>query len=407
MKHVGIFFAVFLIAAGLASASSQQPVQRWVGTWAASPLDNPVNPGQPSPANSTYRNIVRVSAGGDSFRVVLTNEFGRVPLTIGSSHIALSAGNGPGNGSIEPGSDHALTFSGKPSVIVPAGASAVSDPVAMQAPPLASLAVSLYLPQQRIDDTSCHDLGMSTNYIAPGDETAAAMLTGAHAIESWCFVKGIEVAGSDRAEAIVTFGDSITDGAKSTMDANRRWPDVLAERLQADKKTAHLSVLNEGISGNRLLHDRAGPNALARFDRDVLGQAGVKYLIVLEGINDIGNTAEPHERWDLISTPDLIFALTQIVARAHEHGIKVFGATLTPYQGAGYYSDAGEKMRQDVNNWIRTSGTFDGVIDFDQVTRDPARPSYFSSTADSGDHLHPGDDGYKQMGSAIDLSLFR
>lgn len=407
MKHIGTFFAVFLIAAGLASASSQQPVQRWVGTWAASPLDNPVNPGQPSPANSTYRNIVRVSAGGDSFRVVLTNEFGRVPLTIGSSHIALSAGNGPGNGSIEPGSDHALTFSGKPSVIVPAGASAVSDPVAMQAPPLASLAVSLYLPQQRIDDTSCHDLGMSTNYIAPGDETAAAMLTGAHAIESWCFVKGIEVAGSDRAEAIVTFGDSITDGAKSTMDANRRWPDVLAERLQADKKTAHLSVLNEGISGNRLLHDRAGPNALARFDRDVLGQAGVKYLIVLEGINDIGNTAEPHERWDLISTPDLIFALTQIVARAHEHGIKVFGATLTPYQGAGYYSDAGEKMRQDVNNWIRTSGTFDGVIDFDQVTRDPARPSYFSSTADSGDHLHPGDDGYKQMGSAIDLSLFR
>lgn len=407
MKHIGIFFAAFLIAAGLASASSQQPAQRWVGTWAASPLDNPVNPGQPSPANSTYRNIVRISAGGASFRVVLTNEFGRVPLTIGSSHIALSAGNGTGNGSIEPGSDHALMFSGQPSVIIPAGASVVSDPVAMQAPPLASLAVSLYLPQQRIDDTSCHDLGMSTNYISSGDETAAPTLTGAHAIESWCFVKGIEVAGSDRAEAIVTFGDSITDGARSTMDANRRWPDVLAERLQADKKTAHLSVLNEGISGNRLLHDRAGPNALARFDRDVLGQAGVKYLIVLEGINDIGNTAEPHERWDLISTPDLIFALTQIVARAHEHGIKVFGATLTPYQGAGYYSDAGEKMRQDVNNWIRTSGTFDGVIDFDQVTRDPARTSYFSATADSGDHLHPGDEGYKQMGSAIDLSLFR
>jgi len=407
MKRIGISFAVLLAACVLAGAQSQSP-QRWVGTWAASPMQNPVNPGQPSPANSTYRNIVRISAGGSSLRVVLTNEFGRIPLTVGAAHIALSGSNGSGNGPIEPGSDHALTFSGKSSVIIPQSASVLSDPVAMQVSALASLAVSVYLPQQRIDDTSCHDLGMSTNYIAPGDETAAATLTGAQPIESWCFVKGIEIAAdSDHASAIVTLGDSITDGALSTKDTNRRWPDVLAERLQADKKTAHLSVLNEGISGNRLLHDRWGPNALSRFDRDVLGQDGVKYLIVLEGINDIGNTAEPHERWDLISTSDLLFALTQIVTRAHEHGIKVFGATLTPYQGAGYYSDAGEKMRQDVNNWIRTSGMFDGVIDFDQVTRDPARPSYFSAQADSGDHLHPGDAGYKEMGSAIDLSLFR
>jgi lysophospholipase L1-like esterase len=404
MKRIGFFFAVLLAVYGMTGAQSQQAAQHWVGTWAASPMENAVNPGQPSPANSTYRNIVRISAGGASIRVVLTNEFGRMPLTIGASHVALNGGNG----SIEPGSDRALTFSGSPSVIIPASASVVSDPVAMPVSPLASLAVSVYLPQQRIDDTSCHDLAMSTNYIAPGDETAAATLNDARTIESWCFVKSIEVnADSSQAAAIVTLGDSITDGAKSTMNANRRWPDVLAERLQADKRTAHLSVLNEGISGNRLLHDRAGPNALSRFDRDVLGQDGVKYLIVLEGINDIGSVAQPHERWDLISTPDILFALTQIVTRAHEHGIKVFGATLTPYQGAGYYSDVGEKMRQDVNQWIRTNGIFDGVIDFDQITRDPARPSVFSAQADSGDHLHPGDEGYKEMGSAIDLSLFR
>ncbi len=404
MKRIGIFLVFLLAICGMAGAQSQQPAQRWVGTWAASPMDNPVNPGQPSPADSTYRNIVRINAGGDSIRVLLTNEFGRIPQTIGASHVALSGANG----SIQPGSDHALTFSGSTTVTIPAGAFVISDPVAMSVAPLASLAVSLYLPQQRIDDTSCHDLAMSTNYIAFGDETAAATLSGARTIESWCFVKGIEVgADSDKAAAIVTFGDSITDGAKSTMNANRRWPDVLAERLQADKKTAHLSVLNEGISGNRLLHDRTGPNALSRFDRDVLGQAGVKYLVVLEGINDIGLVAQPRERSDLISTGDVLFALTQIVTRAHEHGIKVFGATLTPYEGAGYYSDVGETMRQEVNHWIRTSGTFDGVIDFDQVTRDPTKPSAFSAQADSGDHLHPGDDGYKAMASAIDLSLFR
>jgi lysophospholipase L1-like esterase len=367
-------------------------------------MDNPVNPGQPSPANSTYRNIVRISAGGSSLRVQLTNEFGSRPLTIGASHIALSAAQG----AIEPGSDHALTFSGHASVTIPANSFVVSDPVSMQVPALASVALSVYLPQQSIGDTSCHDLGVSTNYTAPGDETAASSLSDARTIESWCFVKGIEVAAdSDKAAAIVTLGDSITDGAKSTMDTNRRWPDVLAERLQADRKTAHLSVLNEGISGNRVLHDHAGPNAISRIDRDIIAQDGVKYLIVLEGINDIGVTAEPRDRSDIITTEDLELGMTQIVTRAHAHGIKVFGATLTPYKGAGYFSDAGEKIREDLNQWIRTGGVFDAVIDFDQVTRDPANPAVFSQQADSGDHLHPGDAGYKAMGSAIDLSLFR
>jgi lysophospholipase L1-like esterase len=394
-----------LLALALGSAQAQGPGTRWVGTWAAAPMGNPVNPGQPSPANSTYRNIVHISAGGRNVRVELTNEFGTRPLTIGASHIALSAGKG----AIDAASDHALSFNGRASITIPAGALAVSDPVQMPVAALADLAVSLYLPAQSIGDTTCHALGLSTTFVGEGDLTAAATMNGARTIKSWCFVKGIDIsATSEKAAAIVTLGDSITDGALSTEDANRRWPDVLAERLQADAKTAHLSVLNEGISGNRILHDRAGANALARFDRDVLAQSGVKYLIILEGINDIGTSApNPFVPADAITTEDLIFGFTQMVARAHEHGIKVFAATVTPYKGAGYFSDAGEKIREDLNEWIRTGGVVDGVIDFDQVTRDPANPAVFSSAADSGDHLHPADAGYKIMGSAIDFSLFK
>jgi lysophospholipase L1-like esterase len=404
MKRFSLLASAALAIAVFSSATAQEPGTRWVGTWAAAPMGNPVNPGQPAPANSTYRNIVHISAGGARVRVQLTNEFGTRPLTIADSHIAVSAGGG----AIQAGSDHALSFNGRASVTIPAGALAVSDPVSMTVAAMSDLAVSVYLPEQAISDTTCHDLGVSTNFVAVGDEAASASLAGARTIKSWCFVKGIDVnANTEKAAAIVTLGDSITDGALSTPDTNRRWPDVLAARLQADEKTAHFSVLNEGISGNRLLHDRAGPNALSRFDRDVLAQSGVKYLIILEGINDIGTIANPRDPSDVITAQDVIFAMTQMIARAHEHGIKVFGATITPYKGAGYFSDAGEKIRQDVNEWIRTGGAVDGVIDFDQVTRDPANPAVFSSQADSGDHLHPADPGYKIMGSAIDLSIFR
>jgi len=396
----GLACAAAISAAG---AAAQEHGAKWVGTWAAAPMENAVNPGQPSPVNSTYRNIVHISAGGSSVRVVLTNEFGGQPLKIAASHIAMSAGGG----AIDAASDHALKFSGQASVTIPAGALAVSDPVAMPVTALADLAISVYLPEQWMESTTCHDDGQSKNYVVPGDATAAATLTGARTIESWCFVKGVDVTvSSDKAAAIVTLGDSITDGALSTEDANRRWPDFLAARLQADKKTAHLSVLNEGISGNRVLHERWGPSALNRFDRDVIAQSGVKYLIILEGINDIGSIANPHDPADVITTQDMEFAFTQMITRAHQHGIKVFGATIAPYQGAGYYSEAGEKIRQDVNQWMRTGGAFDGVVDFDQATRDPAKPGAFLPQVDSGDHLHPGDGGYKIMGAAIDLSIF-
>ena len=401
MRRGFLVFSLFVLGGFAALAQGQ--ASNWVGTWAASPVGSAVNEGQPGPGNTTYRNIVQISLGGSAVRVQLTNEFGTQPLTVGAAHVAISAGGG---GAIQTNTDHALTFNGKPTVEIPAGAFVLSDPVTMQAAPLSDLAVSVYVPEQHIRNTTCHTFADSTNYVLQGDATAAPTADRSNPIYAWCFVKGIDVKADGKAAAIVTFGDSITDGAQGTRDANGRWPDVLAARLQADKKTADLGVLNEGIGGNRVLHDGYGPSALARFDRDVIAQSGVKYLIILEGINDIGRLKDPHEPGDNITADDLIFGLTQLATRAHQHGIKVFGATLTPYLPTGYSSPQGEQVRQAYNQWIRTSGVFDGVIDFDKITQDPANPSTFLPAYDSGDHLHPGDAGYKAMGDAIDLSLF-
>lgn len=399
------FLAFAFLTFGGFVAFAQGPNSIWVGTWAASPVGSVVNAGQPGPANSTYRNIVHISLGGSAVQVKLTNEFGTEPLAVGAAHVAISVGGG----SIQSGSDHALTFNGRPTVEIPAGAFVVSDPVTMRAAPLSDLTVSVYLPEQRIRNSTCHTFADSTNYMLRGDATAAATADNSSPIDAWCFVKGIDVStsASDHPAAIVTFGDSITDGDAATHDANHRWPDVLATRLQADKGTAHLGVLNQGIGGNRVLHDGYGPSALARFDRDVIAQSGVRYLIILEGINDIGRLKEPLELDDKITAEDLIFGLSQLVMRAHQRGIRVFGATLTPYMGANYSSPQGEQARQAYNQWIRTSGVFDGVIDFDKITRDPAHANMFLPDYDSGDHLHPRDAGYKAMGEAVDLSLFR
>jgi lysophospholipase L1-like esterase len=393
---------VLVVSAGVVFAQTDHA--NWVGTWAASPVEKVIASGQPSPANATYRNIVHISLGGDAVRVQFTNEFGKEQLVVVGAHLALSANSGV----IQPSTDHALTFGGKPQVTIPSGAVIFSDPVSLRVGAFSDLAISFYLPEQSIQQATCHPLSSATNFVAPGDDTAGANLPAARPVSDWCFVKGVDVSVKNATPAaIVAFGDSITDGAKSTRDSNSRWPDILAQRLQANKKTANLSVLNQGISGNRLLHDKAGPNALARFDRDVLSQSGVKYLILFEGINDIGHTAQPLEPGDVITADQMILALAQMATRAHEHGIKVYGATIVPYAGAKYYSDKGEQIRQAVNSWIRTSPAFDGVIDFDKITRDPNNPSAYLPTVDSGDHLHPNDAGYKTMGEAIDLSLFR
>jgi len=374
----------------------------WVGTWATAPMAQENHEDRVA-ADTTYREIVHVSMGGPAVRIILTNEFGLGSLTIGAGNVALSAGGSD----IDSDASAPLTFNGRPSIVIPAGALVVSDPVNLKVSPTSNLAISIFIPAQPIQQVSAHGFADQTNYTAPGNVVSAKSLDAPQKIYSWPFLKGVDVRADSKAAAIVAFGDSITDGAHSTRDANARWPDVLAARLQADKNTADLSVLNEGIGGNRILHDDTGPSALARFDRDVLAQSGVKYLIILESINDIGHAQDPHRPYDVVSADDLIAGLSQLATRAHTHGIKVFGATLTPYVGAGYSSPAGEAIREAVNQWIRTTNQLDGVIDFDKVTRDPAHPNVFLPADDSGDQLHPNDTGYKAMGNSIDLKIFK
>ncbi len=390
-------YLVVMAAASVSTARAAGP-DHWVGTWATAPV-MVVNPkGGVGTEDETLREVVRVSLGGAMMRVVLTNEFGTGPLTIGAVHVALRV-----NGSeVKLASANALTFGGQTSVTIPAGAKVVSDPAALKVPALADLAISIFVPKQAIAQITQHTGAWQTNYVVPGDHVGDKVLDGAKDVTAWRFLKGVDVLASAQSGAIVALGDSITDGTQSTRDANARWPDVLAARLQGNKKTAMLGVLNLGISGNRLLHDITGPGALMRFDRDVLGQSGVKYLVVLEGINDIGKTAKPLKADDPVTTEQLLFALGQLIEMAHAHGIKVIGATLLPYSGAEYASAEGEAMRQAENAFIR-SGKFDGVIDFDKAMSDAGmmRPA-----EDSGDHLHPNDAGYKAMGEAVDLRLF-
>jgi lysophospholipase L1-like esterase len=378
------------------------PADHWVGTWATAPMAFPNAEGKYGAAETTYREIVHVSIGGDSARIILTNEFGTDPLTINSAYLAPRTTGSE----IDTANARPLTFNGSTSIVIPAGALVVSDPAAIKLAPLSDVAVSFTVPTQPMHQVSAHSFADATSYAAPGSISGAKALTSPSEITNWPFLKGIDVSANDGAASIVTFGDSITDGAHSTKDTNKRWPDVLAQRLQADKKTRNLGVLNEGIGGNRVLHDNAGPSALARFDRDVLAQAGVKYLVILESINDIGHAQDPVKPYDVVTAEDLIQGLSQLATRAHTHGIKVYGATLTPYVGAKYASPAGEAMRQAVNKWIRTSSTLDGFIDFDKAAQDINNPAVFSLLSDSGDHLHPGDAGYKAMGDAIDLKLF-
>ncbi len=394
-----LFFCLSCFNTDTASAASPD---HWVGTWAAAPVAVADPAGTFGSADTTLREIVHVSIGGPSVRVVLTNEFGIDSLNIGAADIALSSGGSD----INPAVSRALTFNGRPSITIPPGALAVSDPIDLKLPPFSDVAVSIFVPTQTISHITEHSFADQTSYTASGNVPSAKTLDSPKTIAAWPFLKGIDVKADGKSASIVAFGDSITDGAHSTRNGNDRWPDVLAHRLQADKKTANLGILNEGIGGNRVLHDGYGPSALARFDRDVLAQAGVKYLIIMESINDIGRAARLKNPDDIVTADDLIAGLSQMATRAHTHGIKVIGATLTPYLGAGSSSPAGEKMRQAINQWIRTTNQLDGFVDFDKATQDPANPDVFLPADNSGDSLHPNDAGYKSMADSIDLKLF-
>lgn len=398
----GLAVVALLALAGSAAGQSGAAPRHWVGAWGASPAF----PNGPEVTNQTIRQVVRLSLGGRALRIRLSNEMGTSPLVIGAARVARP---GQEPGSIDPASDHALTFGGRPGITIPPGAPALSDPVDLDAKALDSLAVSLFVPRDT-GPAATHPLGRATAYLSDGgDSTAAATLPKPTTSTARFFLSGVEVEAPD-AFAVVALGDSITDGYGSTLDANRRWPDVLAERLA--RAGSPTGVVDAGISGNRVLHDlpevQFGPAAVARFDRDVLSVPGVRTVILMESINDIGHPGSAGLADQKVSAEDITVGMRQIADRAHAHGLRILGATLTPYADTvfpGYFSPAGEGDRQAVNRFIRESGTFDGVIDFDAVVRDPARPDHVAAEYDFGDHLHPNDAGYRKMGEAVDLSL--
>lgn len=346
---------------------------------------------------------MHLSTGGAQVRLRFSNEFGLDPLTISDVHVALSAGGAR----IQDGTDHAVTFDGANEVVIPAGSAIFSDPVKMAVAPLANVAVSFFIPPQVMRAESYHALAGGNNYVASGDVGGDPDLASPSIVSSWYFLDGIDVPAVDGAGTIVVLGDSITDGAHMTQNSNNRWPNLLAARIVTDKQLRQVSVLDEGISGNRVLAAGFGPSAVARFERDVLAQDGVRYLIILESINDIGALAQLRGPVDEITAKELEAALTQMADAAHQHGIKVYGATLTPFKGAFYWSENGEQIREAVNEFIRTSPVFDGVIDFDKAVRDPENPLIYDPKYGSSDHLHPGDAGYQAMANAINLAFLK
>lgn len=413
---VGVSILCVLALGGLAQPLPSN--EHWVGTWATAPVPRPQTPPTPPPgatappaqtppnlANATLREIVHVSLGGTRARIVLTNAFGAAPLSIAAASVALR----DKDSAIAAGSSHAVKFAGQASVTIPAGGLMISDPVDIPVPAMGDLAIDLFFPSEMLAATAqltYHSGANQTNYISkPGNFAGSTDFPVATNIPSWYFLSRVEVAAPNQVSALIAFGDSITDGTASTRNTNNRWPDLFIKRLSEAKGSNVRAVLNEAIAGNRLLSDgilNFGVNALARFDRDVLAQPAATYMVVLEGINDIGmGRAGPAP-----TAAELIAAHQQLIDRAHQHGLRIIGATLTPFEGAAYFTPDGETKRQAINAWMRTGKAFDGVIDFDAATRDPQNPTKFNPKYDSGDHLHPNDTGYQAMAAAIDVKLF-
>jgi lysophospholipase L1-like esterase len=400
--------AAAAIGSGCARVAPEPPraspaSARWFTTWTSSNQQAPARPPRdsvdriPTYVNRTLRQIVRSTIGGDPIRVRFSNEYGDRPLVIAEARIALR----DTGSAVVASSSRQVVFGGRPSVTIRPGATMVSDPVAFALPQLRDVAITVFLPDSSRASTR-HALGLQRNYVSgAGNFASGATMPVDTTISMWLFLSGLDVVNASATGVIATIGNSITDGAGSTSNTNRRWPDILAQRLLASGEPPK-GIANAGISGNRVLTFGAGPSALARFDRDVLMQSGVTHVVILEGINDIGNSTVTR-----MTADELIYGLRQLADRARERGLVVIGATLTPAGPRAPFTAEHEAKRVAVNTWIRTSGVFDAVIDFDQITRDPANPTQFLPAYDSGDHLHPGDAGYKAMGEAIDLALFR
>jgi lysophospholipase L1-like esterase len=426
-------------SAGLTQRRNNSVEEHWVSTWAAaqqlvrptpgagrgatqppgrSPAAGPNQPQGELPArqerprgpqsnipatlnDQTIRMVVHTSIGGHRLRVQISNAIGAAELTIGAAHIAVRAKESE----IVAGTDRVLTFSGRRECAVEPGVLMFSDPVDLDVPAESDLAVSLYLPNDTGPPAS-HVVALHTSYISKGDTTGQPVMPEPGMTYAYLWLSGVDVVAPANAFAIVAYGDSITDGYATTRDADRAWPTLLAKRLIASKAAAEAAVINLGISGNQVLRDGAGQSALARFDRDVLSHPGVKWMIVLEGINDI-NIRGRNPGPNALTSDELIAGYRQLIARAHSQGIKVMGATIMPEEGVPTASERGEEIRTSVNKWIRTSRAFDALVDFDAVVRDPEHPVKIRSDFDPGDHIHPNDTGNQAMADAFDLAVFR
>ncbi len=370
----------------------------WIGTWASGQqLTESRNlPPAPGLSNNTLRQVIRVTLGGSQLRVQFSNAYGSGPVTINAAHIAVSTGAS----AIDPATDRALTFKGASSITIPAGQAVYSDTLDFDVKPLSNLAVSIYFGQTSVDVTG-HPGSRTTSYIQSGNSVTAADMASAATTDHWYILSGIDLWLDDSYACVVTLGDSITDGRGSTTNGNNRWPDNLARRLQANPNTAKIGVLNQGIGGNAVVTGGLGPTALKRFDYDVCQQNGVRWVIILEGVNDIGGSRRPKVAADLIA------AYEQFIDQAHAHDILVYGVPILPFGGSFYDSKDHEAARQEVNKWIRTCGKFDAVIDLDAAVRDPENPAKLLPAYDTGDHLHLSVAGYQKMAEAIDLELFK
>ena len=400
---------ILVLAAALLNARSSKPLF-WIVTWAASQQ-------VPEPHNAlpvgdlrdaTLRQIFHLSAGGPALRVHVSNAFGTEALHFNAVHIARPLT--PASPTIDPATDKVVTFSGASDVTVPPAAEYVSDPIEFPVAALSDLAVTFHLDAPPATQTG-HPGSRATSYVVNGNHAATADLPGAQRVDHWYQISAIDVLAAKGAACVVALGDSITDGHGATTNGHDRWTDVLARRLQNSRNTRNIGVSNQGIGGNHLLTDGLGPNALARFDRDVLAQAGVRWLIVFEGVNDLGGlarTEEVSQAEHRARAQRVVAAYEQIIARAHGHGIRVIGATITPYVGSDYYHPGplSEADRQGVNQWIRAAEHFDAVVDFDAVVRDPRQPDRLLPAYDCGDHLHPSPAGYRAMGEAVPLEFF-
>jgi lysophospholipase L1-like esterase len=410
---------IFSICSIVPLSQGQGPLKgsHWVSAWTTSLFLSTPLPGfpvEPPITDKTVRVVTRPTIGGKRLRVRLSNEFGTAPLTVAAAHIALT----DQDSRIQPATDRVLTFGGSPKIVIPAGAPVFSDPVDMDVKPFEEISISLYVPGT-VTAFGSHLQSLHDSYFAgPGDKTTLQDLPNPESKRPVFFVSGIDIWAPSNVSTTIAFGDSITEGAGRKSGQYIDYPDQLAKRLAAQGKTT-IAVVNQGIGGNRILHDVTGPSALSRFDRDVLSLPGATNIIVLLGINDIGfsrirmpgakgtQVQEGPFASQAVSAEELVIGLQQIVFRARAHGIRVFGATLTPFEGTNVYDESGEAIRQAVNKWIRNTATFDGIIDFDKAIRDPAYPSRVRQDYDSGDHIHPNAAGYKAIADEVDLAVLR